>query len=80
MTSKIEFLKPVNVRSVWSKEDKDFTPWISRPEVTATLLSQCEIEYDGELMIKREVEVPGVKRKLDVLVESTTGDRIAIDR
>jgi len=79
MTSKIEFLKPVNVRSVWSKEDKDFTPWISRPEVTATLLSQCEIEYDGELMIKREVEVPGVKRKLDVLVESTTGDRIAIE-
>ena len=79
MTSKIEFLRPVDIRSVWSKEDKDFTPWVASQEVTASLLSQCEIEYDGELTIKREVEVPGVKRKLDVLVESTSGDRIAIE-
>jgi len=79
MVSKIEFLEPVDIRRVWSKEDKSFTPWIADPEVTAKLFDQCGIDYDGELSIRQEVTLPGYKRKLDVLVESTTGDRIAIE-
>lgn len=79
MNSKIEFLESVDIRNVWSKEDKDFTPWIANPEVMAKLLEQCGIDYDGELTIKTEVTLPGYKRKLDVLVESTSGDLIAIE-
>ena len=77
--SKIEFLEPIDIRKVWSKEDKNFTPWIANPEVMAKLLEQCGIDYDGELNIKTEVTRPGNKRKLDVLVESTSGDRFAIE-
>jgi hypothetical protein len=77
--SKIEFLESVDIRKVWSKEDKNFTPWIANPEVMEKLLEQCGIDYDGDLNIKTEVTLPGYKRKLDVLVESTSGDRIAIE-
>lgn len=79
MISKIEFLESVDIRKVWSKEDKNFTPWIADPAVTAKLLDQCQIDYDGELTIRTEVALPGCKRKLDVLVESSSGDRIAIE-
>lgn len=78
MKSKIEFLESVDIRKVWSREDKNFTPWIADPEVMAKLLEQCEIEFDGELSIKKEVAVPGVRRKLDVLVE-TSSSRIAVE-
>jgi len=79
MNSKIEFLESVDIRRVWSKEDKNFTPWIADPSVMAKLLDQCGIDYDGELSIRQEVALPGYKRKLDVLVESTSGDKIAIE-
>ncbi len=79
MTSEIEFLEPVDIRRVWAKEDKSFTPWIAKPDVMAKLLDQCGIDYDGELTIRQEVPLPGYKRKLDVLVESTSGDKIAIE-
>jgi len=79
MNAKIEFLEAVDIRKVWSREDKNFTPWIADPEVTAKLLEQCQIDYDGELTIQTEVTLPGYKRKLDVLVESSSGDRIAIE-
>lgn len=77
--SKIEFLESVDIREVWSKEDRNFTPWIADPEVTAKLLDQCGIDYDGELTIETEVTLSGYKRKLDVLVKSSSGDRIAIE-
>lgn len=77
--SKIEFLQSVDIRDVWSKEDKNFTPWIADSSVMEKLFEQCGIEYDGELKIKTEVTLPGYKRKLDVLVESTSGDRFAIE-
>lgn len=76
---KIEFLQSVDIRKVWSKEDKNFTPWIADPSVMEKLFEQCGIEYDGELKIKTEVTLPGYKRKLDVLVESASGDRFAIE-
>jgi hypothetical protein len=75
----IEFLVPVDIRRVWSKEDTSFTPWIADPDVMAELLDQCGIDYDGKLSIRQEVTLPGYKRKLDVLVESTSGDKIAIE-
>lgn len=79
MTAKIEFLESVDIRTVWSKEDKNFTPWIADPSVMEKLFDQCGIEYDGELKIKTEQTLPGYKRKLDVLVESTSGDCFAIE-
>lgn len=79
MKTKIEFLEPVDIRKVWSKEDKNFTPWIANADIMEKLLEECGIDYDGELKIKTEVTLPGYKRKLDVLVESTSGDRIAIE-
>ena len=79
MTSKIEFLESVDIRKVWAKEDKNFTPWIADPGVTAKLLDQCGIDYDGELTIQTEVTLPGYRRKLDVLVKSSSGDCIAIE-
>jgi len=79
MTAKIEFLESVDIRKVWSKEDKNFTPWVADPGVTAKLLDQCGIDYDGELTIQTEVTLPGYRRKLDVLVKSSSGDCIAIE-
>ena len=79
MSEKIEFLESVDIRKAWSKEDRNFTPWIANPDVTAKLLEQCQIDYDGELTIQTEVTLPGYKRKLDVLVETSSGDRIAIE-
>jgi hypothetical protein len=52
MTAKIEFLESVDIRKIWSKEDKNFTPWVADPGVTAKLLDQCGIDYDGELTIQ----------------------------
>jgi hypothetical protein len=79
MKAKIEFLESVDIRTAWSKEDKDFTPWIADPSVTAKLLDQCGIDFDGELTIHTEVTLPGYRRKLDVLVKSSSGDCIAIE-
>jgi hypothetical protein len=79
MAPKIEFLESVDIRKVWSKEDRNFTPWIADTSVTAKLLDQCGIDYDGELTIQTEVTLPGYKRKLDVLVKSSSGDCIAIE-
>ena len=79
MSPKIEFLKQVDVRKAWLKEDKNFTPWIADSEVASKLLAQCGIDYDGELQIAREVQVPGVKRKLDVLIKTSSGESIAVE-
>jgi hypothetical protein len=79
MSPKIEFLKQVDVRKAWLKEDKNFTPWIADSEVASKLLAQCGIDYDGELEIAREVQVPGVKRKLDVLIKTSSGESIAVE-
>jgi hypothetical protein len=79
MSPKIEFLTQVNVREAWSNEALDFTPWIATKEIAERLLAQCEIDFDGDLTVQKEVAVPGVKRKLDVLIETSSGERIAVE-
>jgi len=76
---KIQFLKPVDIKRAWSKEDKDFTPWIASREVLGELFDACEIDAGSDFTIRTEVVLPGLKRKLDVLVETEGGDKIALE-
>lgn len=76
---KVEFLKSVNIREAWSKEDRDFTPWVAQPEVLQELFDQCDIEVGTDFEIKTEVAVPGIKRKLDILITSESGENIAVE-
>jgi len=41
---KVEFLTSVDIRKAWSKEDKDFTPWVAQPDVLQELFDQCNID------------------------------------
>lgn len=75
----IEFLEPRNIRSVWKREDRDFTPWLASEEPLARLLGECGIDLGSDSSVRTEVKVPGVDRKLDVLVETENGTRIAIE-
>lgn len=76
---KIEFLKTVDIRRAWPKEDKDFTPWVAQPEVLAELFAECEIDLGTDYELQTEKELPGIKRKLDVFITAESGEKIAIE-
>lgn len=76
---KVAFLQSVDIREVWSKEDRDFTPWLARPEVLAELFDECEIDVGTDFGVQTEVPVPGIKRKLDVLIAAESGEYIAVE-
>ena len=42
----IEFLSDVNIREVWKREDKDFTPWLAQEEPLRHLLLECGIDIE----------------------------------
>jgi hypothetical protein len=80
--SEIRFLSKQNVRSVWQKEDADFTPWLAAPEPLTHLFEECGIEIqelDESTTIQTEVLIPGVGRRLDILVTLNDGTKIAIE-
>jgi hypothetical protein len=80
--SEIKFLKKQDVRKVWQKEDADFTPWMAQIEPLTHLLQECGIdvgELDEETEIQKEVLIPGVGRRLDILVTLGDGTRVAIE-
>ena len=76
---RVEFLKSVDIREAWSKEDRDFTPWVAQPDVLQELFDQCDIDVGTDFEIKTEVAVPGIKRKLDILITSESGQNIAVE-
>ena len=76
---KVEFLTSVDIRKAWKKEDKDFTPWVARPDVLQELFDQCNIDVGTDFEIKTEVVLPGINRKLDILITSESGEKIAIE-
>ena len=72
----MNFVKPeqVALREVWQREDSDFTPWL------AENLDYLDDLGLGELtLLDTEVEVPGVGRRLDILAETASEERIAIE-
>lgn len=77
--SKVTFLKSVDIREAWTKEDKDFTPWLAQPEVLIELFDECDIDVGTDFQVQTEVAVPGIKRKLDVLVAAESGESIAVE-
>lgn len=80
--SEISFLKKQDVRKVWQKEDADFTPWMAQIEPLTHLFQECGIdveELDENTGIQKEVLIPGVGRRLDILVTLSDGTRIAIE-
>jgi hypothetical protein len=77
--SEIRFLKNVDVRSVWLREDRDFTPWLASEEPLQHLLDACGIEMGSEPSIRTEMKIPGLLRSLDIFVELENGERIAIE-
>ena len=78
----IRFLSKRNVREVWGKEDAHFTPWLAAPEPLTYLFDECGMglgEIDSSVMIETEVPIPGVGRRLDVLVTLPDGSKVAIE-
>jgi len=75
----IEFLSDVNIREVWKREDKDFTPWLAQEEPLRHLLLECGIDIESEFKITPEYRIPGVRRRLDLLVETESNGLIAIE-
>jgi len=75
----VQFLKSVDIREAWSKEDKDFTPWLAQPDVLQELFNECAIAVGTDFGVQTEVAIPGIKRKLDVLVSAESGELIAIE-
>jgi len=78
-TKRVEFLQPVDITEVWSKEDKDFTPWIAQREVLTQVFDECGIDVGTDFHVETEVAIPGIKRRLDVLIAAESGERIAIE-
>ena len=80
--SEISFLKKQDIRDVWKKEDQNFTPWMAAPEPLNHLFQECGIEVeeiDETTDIKTEVLIPGVGRRLDILVTLSDGTKVAIE-
>jgi hypothetical protein len=80
--SEISFLKKQDIRDVWKKEDQDFTPWMAAPEPLNHLFQECGIgveDLDETTDIKTEVLIPGVGRRLDILVTLSDGTKVAIE-
>lgn len=80
--AEISFLKKLDIKSVWKREDTDFTPWMAAHEPLNYLLQECGIEVEeiGEsTTIQTEVLIPGVGRRLDILVTLSDGTKIAIE-
>ena len=75
----IEFLSDVNIREVWKREDRDFTPWLAQEEPLRHLLLECGIDIEDNPKITPEYKVPGVRRWLDLLVETENDGLIAIE-
>jgi hypothetical protein len=75
----IRFLQPVNIREVWKREDKNFTPWLAQEEPLRELLAECGIDLGESPSIAMEVKTPGADRSLDILVETADGVKIAIE-
>jgi len=75
----IRFLEPRNIREVWKREDKNFTPWLSEIEPLARLFEACGLALGDGPTVQREVKIPGVNRSLDLLVELDTGEKVAIE-
>lgn len=66
--------EPVGLRVVWPREDSDFTPWM------AENLDWLDFLGLGPLtLVGVEVSVPAVNRNLDILAETDSGHRVAIE-
>jgi len=82
LAMEIKFLKKTPVRDVWKREDSDFTPWLAAQEPLTKLFEECGMgigEVDAETQIAQEVLIPGVGRRLDILVTLSDGNKIAIE-
>jgi len=76
---KITFLQPIDIRKVWKREDKGFTPWLADEEPLRELFAECGLELGDSPTISTEVKTPGTPRSLDILVETDQGLRVAIE-
>jgi len=70
---KVSRLKRVPVRSIWHKEEKDFTPWLKE---NIDLLSEA-LGIDLSV-IEREARV-GERFEVDLLAEGSNGDYVVIE-
>jgi hypothetical protein len=80
--AEISFLKKLDIRTVWKKEDQDLTPWMADSEPLNYLFRECGMEFEElgpSTEIQTEVLIPGVGRRLDILVTLSDGTKIAIE-
>ena len=63
----VRIVRPADValRTVWPREDNDFTPWLAADLTWLDLLGLGPLTLAGT-----EVQVPGVNRNLDILAQT----------
>jgi len=72
----VRIVRPADValRTVWPREDNDFTPWLAADLTWLDLLGLGPLTLAGT-----EVQVPGVNRNLDILAQTPDGRNVAIE-
>ena len=68
-------LAPVDVRSVWAIEDRDFTPWLARPENIGLLAETLQL---GELEIEATERDVG-RFSADIVARDQNGSIVLIE-
>ena len=70
-------LERVDLRDVWAKEDRDFTPWLARPENLEVLADTLGLELEAKAV---ETEKDVGPLRADILCRETgSGDWVLIE-
>jgi len=74
---KIGRLEDVPLRQLWPHEEKNFTPWLAKPENMKYLGDEIGLDFEME-SIQTEVKLDRAF-EVDILAESTSGKKVVIE-
>ena len=72
---KISTLKKITLRTVWSREDKDFTPWLNK---NLDILGEA-IGLDLSEVSETEKTIEDSNKRIDILASTTEGEIVIIE-
>lgn len=79
MSERVSWLRPVNLRDEFRREDKDFTPWLAEEENLRQFGSRLGMDLTLEMVEMRDEKSGSGMRSLDILASLPDGTRVAIE-
>jgi hypothetical protein len=79
MTDRVSWLKPVNLRDEFKREDKDFTPWLAEEANLREFGGRLGMDLSLEMVEMRDEKSGSGMRSLDILASLPDGTRVAIE-